>query len=274
MPDVQEVFRMATQKVRPDPGAMERQGRTQRRRSRNRKFGALAIAAAIGMAAVVVVIRALDEGTGTQPGGQPTPTATQPIPSLPGGTVEPGRYVFTTFDPDLDASYRVSIDVAERYQGLGGWAAIKLGTDQTGVATVANIGNVYADACRWDGSGLGRSAVSSTDELVAALASQKGLRVSAPTDVTLDGFAGTYVERSVPARTEISDCDGGEFRVYRYTDGGWRALIPDQVTLLWVLDVDGDSLVIEASLEPGTSAQVRTEMVEMVESIQIDPLTG
>ena len=135
------------------------------------------------------------------------------------------------------------------------------------MATVANIGDVYADPCRWDGTELGRSAVSSTDEVVAALAGQKGLRVSAPTDVTVDGFAGTYIERRVPARTDISDCDTGEFRVHLYADGGWRALIPDQVTLLWVLDVDDDTLIIEASLEPGTSAQVRAELIQMTESV-------
>ena len=39
MPEVQEVFRMATQKVGPDPGAMERQHREQRRRTTRRKAG-------------------------------------------------------------------------------------------------------------------------------------------------------------------------------------------------------------------------------------------
>jgi hypothetical protein len=39
MPDVREVFEMATQKVRPDPGAMERQQRNQRRSAIRRKVG-------------------------------------------------------------------------------------------------------------------------------------------------------------------------------------------------------------------------------------------
>ncbi len=56
MPDLQEVFRMATQKVGPDPGALERQQRFQRRTATRRKVGALALAAAIGVAAVVLVL--------------------------------------------------------------------------------------------------------------------------------------------------------------------------------------------------------------------------
>ena len=58
MPDVQEVFRMATQKVRPDPGALERQQGQQRRRTTRRKAGAYALAAALTAAIAVVAVRA------------------------------------------------------------------------------------------------------------------------------------------------------------------------------------------------------------------------
>jgi hypothetical protein len=270
MSELREVFEMVTKQTEPDLDAWNEQERRQRRASRNRKFGALAIAAAIGVVAVVVVIRAADEGTGTQPGGLPTPTAAQPIPSLPGGALEPGRYVFTSYDPGLDASYRISIDVADGYEGIGGWAARRIGTSQTGVNTLA-IGDVYADPCQWEGSLIDRSAISSTDDVVAALASQEGLRVSTPTDVTVDGFAGTYMERTVPARTDLSDCDGGRFRVYLEPSGGDRYLVPGLLQRLWILDIEGVPLVIEAGNDQGTSAQVRAELVQMVESVQIDP---
>jgi hypothetical protein len=185
--------------------------------------------------------------------------------------LEPGRYVFTSFDPGLDASHRITIDVADGYEGIGEWAARRIGTSQTGVS-IFSIGDVYADACQWEGTLLDRSAISSTDEVVAALASQKGLRVSTPTDVTLDGFAGTYMERRVPARTDLSDCDGGRFMVYLNAGGGERYLGgAGQLGLLWVLDVEGVPLVIEAGSDAGTSAQVRAELLRMVESIHIDP---
>jgi len=62
---------------------------------------------------------------------------------------------------------------------------------------------------------VNRSAISSTDGMAAALGSQEGLRVSAPTAVTVDGFAGTYLERLVPNGTDFRECDLGEFHVYR-----------------------------------------------------------
>ena len=273
MPELREVFQMTTKQIEPDVDAWREQERHQRRSSRNRKIGAFAVAAAISLVAVVVVIRAAD-GTGNQPGGQPSVPTTSPtgqqIPSLPSAVLEPGRYVFASSDPGLDASHRITIDVPDGYRGFEGVAAVKIGTDQTAVSTTT-IEGVYADACRWEGT-LDRSAVSSTDDVVAALASQKGLRASTPTGVTVDGLAGTYMERRVPASTDPSDCDGGQFRVYPTADDGERYLGgAGQLSLLWVVDVDGVPLVIEASLDAGTSAQIRAELVQMVESIRIDP---
>jgi hypothetical protein len=275
MSELREVFEMVTKQTEPDVDAWREQEHRQRRTGRNRKLGALAIAAAIGVVAAVVVIRAVDEGTGTQPGGQLTGTTgiptTQSIPTIPNAVVEPGRYVFTTFDPNLDASYRVTMDVPEGYLGFEGWAIFKPGTSQTGVSTWA-IGDVYADACQWRGTLLDRSAVSSTDDVMAALANQQGLRVSTPTDVTIDGFAGTYIERTFPARMSLSDCDGVQFRVWLNTGGGPRWLgSPGQLDLLWILDVEGTPLVIDVSLEVDATAQDRAELLRMVESVQIDP---
>ena len=282
MSELREVFEMVTKQTEPDVDAWREQERRQRRMSRNRKLGALAIAAAISVVAVVVVIRAADEGTGTQPGGQGTDTSGIPtaetIPLLPSGSVEPGRYVVASREPGLAASYRVSIDVPDAYEGFENFFVLKRSfSTEAAVGTMA-ISEIYADACQWRGTALGRSAVSSGDEAAAALASQQGLRVSTPTDVVVDGYAGTYMERSVPAQTRISNCDGEKtseqapvFNVYRSPGFGNRLLRPGQVQQLWILDLGSVPFVIEASHDAGTSPQVRAELVQMVESIRIDP---
>ncbi|HKI28769.1 MAG TPA: hypothetical protein VKB32_05015 [Actinomycetota bacterium] len=274
MPELREVFEMVTKQTEPDVDAWRDQERRQYRKSRNRKLGALAIAAAIGIVAVVVVARAADKGTGTQPGGRPSDTTELPTdqstPPLPSGSVEPGRYVFTSYDPGLDASHRITIDVPEGYVGVDGLGALKSGFSQTGVATMA-IGDVYADPCQWEGTQLDRSQISSADGLAAALATQQGVRVSTPTDVTVAGFAGTYMERRVPARMVSSDCDSDQFRVYRVPEWGGRYLEPGQLQRLWVLDVDGVPLVIDASIQTGASTGILVELLQMVESVRIDP---
>ena len=274
MPEMQEVFRMATQKVRPDPGFVDRQHENQRRQSRRRRAGALVLVAVLVIAGVVVGISTLrsgDEGK-VIPGSAPTPTATPVLP-LHSGALEPGTYVVSTIDPDFDASYRITMDVPDGYEGFpDGSGVAKLGRIGQMAVGAWVIGDVYADPCRWETTLLHPPPASSVDALVAALADQKGLRVSTPTDITVDGFTGTYMERTVDAGTNLADCDGGHFRPWLGTDGGERYLEPGQHNRLWIIDVDGVPLVIDASLgEAGTSAQDRAAHIQIAESVRIDP---
>jgi hypothetical protein len=274
MPEVQEVFHMATQKVRPDPDALERQHRDQRRHVAKQKVGVLALVAAVAVAGGVFAISTMRGGNDVTgiPGADPTPSATN-IPSVTGGALEPGTYVVKTLDPDFDASYRVTIDVPDGYEGSDeGFAVLRLGRTGQMAVSAWVIGDVYGDPCRWSSTLLDRSSVSSVDALAAALASQRGLRVSTQTDVTVDGFVGKYMERTVLAGTDLDECNGAQFRPWLGTDGGTRFLDPGQRDLLWIVDVDGVPLVIDASLGgAGTSPQAQAEHIQIAESTRIDP---
>ena len=72
MPDVREVYQMVTQQKSPEPGALERQQTKQVRSARNKKFGALAVAAVIAIAAVVGVVAIRNDGTAPSPAGEGT----------------------------------------------------------------------------------------------------------------------------------------------------------------------------------------------------------
>jgi hypothetical protein len=86
MPEVQEVFRMATQKVRPDPGFEDRQYDYQRKKERNRKIGVFAFVAAMGAVAAVLVLRSVAERQ-SQPAATPAPTRVGFIGLPPEGAV-------------------------------------------------------------------------------------------------------------------------------------------------------------------------------------------
>jgi Tol biopolymer transport system component len=76
MPEVEEVFRMATQKVRPDPGALERQNRGQRRRNNRRKAGVYVLVACLTLAVVLIAVGALrNEQHGIENGTSVHPVA-------------------------------------------------------------------------------------------------------------------------------------------------------------------------------------------------------
>jgi hypothetical protein len=277
MAELREVFEMVTKQTEPDVDAWREQERRQRRTSRNRKVGALAVAAVIGLVAVVVVIRAADDGTGTRPGSQPTGTKSEPIGSITDGPLETGRYVITTYNAAFNASHRITIDVPDGYEGVGFGVGLQVlktpvsvsGSD-TGVA-LYDVGYSFADACNWSGT---QSPISSADELVAALAGQQGLRPSPPTDVIVSGSSGTFMELTVPAQTKLDRCRSGRMQAWALTGDGssWIWLNnPGQHDLLWILEVDGLPLVIDAFLAADASAQDRAELLQMVESIQIDP---
>jgi hypothetical protein len=70
MPDVQEVFRMTTQKVRPDPEALERQHREQRWHVAKKRIGAYALVAALVVAGVLIGINTL-RSDAPRPGAGP-----------------------------------------------------------------------------------------------------------------------------------------------------------------------------------------------------------
>ena len=167
------------------------------------------------------------------------------------------------------------MDVPDGYEGFAdGSGVAKLGRIGQMAVGAWVIGDVYADPCRWETTLLDPPPGSSVDALVAALAGQKGLRVSTPTDVTVDGFAGTYMERTVDAGINLADCDGGHFRPWLGTGGGLneRYLDPGQHDMLWIIDVDGVPLLIDASLGgAGTSAQDRAAHIQIAESVRIEP---
>ena len=123
------------------------------------------------------------------------------------------------------------------------------------------------------------------DGLVAVLTEQGGwVDVTAPSDISVDGYPGKTFQRTAPA--EFSDCDrasggmrlpelddGGRFHSWLNEDpssiGGWY-YEPGQFETLMVLDIDGTVVVINANLWAGSSAADRAEFAGVLDSIRID----
>jgi hypothetical protein len=220
------------------------------------------------------VLAGCTKGDDTQPGATGPSATSVPASSItpvaPSDAAEPGAYVFKTDDYNFDASYRITMDLLDGYAGNDSF--VVRGTDDGQGIGTWTVGNVYAEPCRWRGTLLDPPIGPSVDGLVAGLASQRGLHASAATDVTLDGFTGKYMELTVPARIDLADCHGGEFRTWVDPTGGPRYLEPGQRDLLWIVDVDGSRLVIDAALGPETTQQDRADRIQMVESIRIEPV--
>jgi len=121
------------------------------------------------------------------------------------------------------------------------------------------------------------------DDLVGALEAQSMRNATAPTDVTLGGYSGKYLEWSVPAHMVVSGdssfagCDvqpGGrrEFTSWHSDNGHprWQQMA-GQVDRLWILNVKGHRLVIDATYSPDATQAERDEEGRIVESLQFVP---
>ena len=128
---------------------------------------------------------------------------------------------------------------------------------------------MYPTPCRWQGKPKidpGRT----VDGLARVLATRPLRHASKPTNVTLAGFRGKYLAWSVPRGIHFSSCGQGYFE--SWTGRGWATdrwqQGPGQVDRLWILDVKGKRLVIDASNMPKANRTQRAELDRIVHSIR------
>ena len=138
-----------------------------------------------------------------------------------------------------------------------------------GSSTVANI---WADRCQWIGTELDPPVGPTVDDLATAFGTVWGPGATAPVDVVLDGFAGKHMVLTVPTDVDFADCDQGEFRGWSDNTGCCRYYQgPGQIEEVWILDVDGERILVRTSYFPELSAQARAEQQQVIDSIDIQP---
>ena len=144
--------------------------------------------------------------------------------------------------------------------GLGVWDAIQVPTDP----------------CRW--SSTMTTPGPTVDDLVNALVAQRTRNASAPAEATLAGYKGVYLEWSVPPdMVDGENCD-------KWPDNGYRDFVSflgvggseryqqlaNQIDRLWVLDVNGQRLVVDATYSPDATDAQKTELGQVAESLRFD----
>jgi hypothetical protein len=278
MNDVRTLVREQMERAGSPSYSLDDLDRRRERRLRNQRItaGVIGVAVfALFLAAVSVAMST--EGT-QEPGIDGPSIAPVPAPSSAGNELLPnqlglekGRYWIGVGQMRVSLAVPRGWDVWRGGGGIidprhsGNWPS------GTGIG-LYQVADVYADPCRWE-RGMMPSIGPSAADLAAALARQPDRAATSPTDVELDGFSGKMVRLHVPSDVDFSDCsqDGfrgvGEFRSWpgRFHQGG------GQVDEVWLLDVEGERLVIDAWWFPQTSADERVKVIDIVESIRIHP---
>ena len=239
------------------------------------KFGlaavVVAVAALIGVnyfAAPNVGGPGLDSSTPT-----PEPTPAEPSSSPAEGRLPEGSHLLW----GQPVSMTVTIPAPDWYGERGGGILIKHDQsgppDGAGMIVFAGDGDlsVYGDPCEWL-STRPDTAHTTVDEVVRALTDQPSRDASQPVDVTVGGYAGQSITLHVPddmvyEGERFRDCDNGEFRtLVEGVDGARYHQGPGQIDKLWVLDVDGEIVVIDIGYYDGTPQSVIDELEAIVQS--------
>ena len=217
------------------------------------------------------------------PASTPTSTSsTTPAPSFGAGVSplgagpHPAQVIGTGSYPGY------TVVVPEGWYDNGGRFVLKYPTVDTprpvlGVS-VWDVGTVFHDPCHWQGQEFDPGP--GVEDLVTALVAQPMRNATKPTDVTLAGYAGRYLEWSVPTDlksstwTDFDACDAGSDGHRNFQ--GWLGngmgnryeQVPGQVDRLWILDVHGQRLVVDATYSPDTTGADRDELAHVVESLR------
>ena len=176
----------------------------------------------------------------------------------------PGTYRFSVHVYDGVETPEASIDVPAGFDDEASWYVVSHdGNEFLGLWTV---GVVYNDPCRL-GKTTYRSPGPSVQNLAHALVAQRSTRTAAPEPMTVDGYRGLYVEIHSPVDmskcVKVADLWGSP---------GGRGIYNDrQVDRVWILDVDGRRLVVNAAYSAESTAEDINKLSSMVQSLEFVP---
>lgn len=231
------------------------------------------MAAAAVLAIAFVGIRFL--GAGVNIGGPgPTPTPTASPAALPSpGRLNPGSYFVD--EPDwAPMPYTFAVPDGWVLDADGFVLKDPLGPGEV-MFTTWIVSHVFADACNDSADNL-VDVGTTVEELASALVAQESREASQST-VTLGGYPATRVELSFPADLDIETCNGGIPRAWPDPGpdlNGGLLIREGQTQVVYILDIDGDRMVLVASHMPDSSAEDLAELQGVLDSIRIDPSDG
>lgn len=261
------------------------------------RFATIALGAAAVVAVILVGSQLLGSpsgGLGGQPTATPEPSVTEPTPEpTPSSSVwtgiPEGPFVVTSSDDPVQVTFNIA---SAEWTPLSDFDGItqddsldppeSVGAALLAWAWPAGTGfHVYGDPCQWTTT-IPETLATTPDEIAAAFAEQASTEATAPVDVTVGGFAGKAVTLHVPMSFEVpgatreeefADCDNGVFAFYGAegeTGEARNAQGPGQVDELWILDVEGSILFLDATYGPATPADLVEDMRTMVESATLE----
>lgn len=240
------------------------------------RYGVIAAAVVLLVGAGAVLLRPASAGPGAPasaaPTASPVPSTTAAAaaaPTLRPNALPPGPVRLT--DEGAGPALVVTIPAGGSGWTIEGNGLVKDYGDAEGpVIIIWDMIGTFVDPC--SDHTLNEPAPQGVEDLIAALGDQPGILSFAPTDVTISGYSGQYVDTTITA--DISKCGSG-------SDGFWLWASPDgdrryvqdtgEANRMYALDVDGTRFTFDVRLPPATTDADRAEVDAMLATLAIEP---
>jgi hypothetical protein len=161
----------------------------------------------------------------------------------------------------------VVVRAPEGYQNIGGWTFAT--GDPFHAMGFQTADRVPRDPCGSKGHKKFDAAVDpgpSAEDLANALVAQKGAATSEPVPVTVDGHPGLYLTYQVGKGIDVQQCEERAFDIFSTGPGAWYLEASRERAAIWILDVDGERLVLAWVAVSGVPREQMREMTRMVQS--------
>ncbi|QIX26436.1 hypothetical protein ncot_07340 [Nocardioides sp. JQ2195] len=203
----------------------------------------------------------------------PTDTEEDPAWTLLGdtpeqGTLEAGAYALTAY---TSVHHLAVVQAPEGFARYDDWTFIS--GEQTPGQPFRGIGYLTTEVVLGDPCGSKgrpktdtiRYAGETVADLAQALVAQRGAITSDPTPVTIDGHDGLYLDYRIP---DVDKCQEAAWDIFP----GWSLLETGERAALWILDVEGERVLLGWVATRDVTASQVDEMTRMVTSTRfVDP---
>ena len=240
-----------------------------------RRYAYMNTYAKAGLAAVAVIAVAI-AGYNLLPGiggvgAGPTPTPSPSARPVGDGAMDPGRYYI---DDPARTPVRISFTVPAGWSARASDKEISKEIDSTRWMNFWStvVTHVYTDACLPEGelTPIGPT----VDDLITALTGQGGSDASVPEDISLGGYAGKRITMTIPADLDTGTCRNPDLLIQVWANEAETSFFaipidpPGVEGTVYILDVDGDRVVLHAGGSPGASPADIAELEGILASIK------
>lgn len=178
--------------------------------------------------------------------------------------LKPGDYALTV---NGAAPKLAVVRAPEGFTNYGGWTFVA--DEPFHAMGYVTADQVFRDPCgstRHSKYDTARDPGPSVSDLAEALVAQKGALTSAPAPVTIDGHAGLYLKYRVSKGVDVAGCEDRAFDIFTTGPGGWYLEASREQARIWILNVDGDRVVLAWVAVPGVTRGQMNDLTDMVES--------